>query len=110
MPDPAPQPVSVKLFQSVFWFISCLPSLGHFKDHAADDYVGRTSPLLGTTFAFWVCAVALIVLVLMASGALLQQFAWRGMDTAVDVAALFLVVLYIAGFWMFWNREGDYPN
>jgi len=36
--------------------------------------------------------------------------AWRGGDTALSVTLFFAAVLYVAGFWMFANREEDYPN
>lgn len=110
MPDPAPQRFATKLFQSIFWFISCLPSFQHIPKHTADDYVGRTSPLLATTAAFWIAAIALIVVWGIANGMFMTNMAWRGIENAVDVGALFVLVLYIAGFYQFFNRETDYPN
>lgn len=97
-----------KLLQSIFWPISCLPSFGHIPKHSDDDYVGRTSPLLGTAFAFWICAAAVLALWLISNGTI--DIRWRGTETGLGVLTLFLVVLYIAGFWLFANREDDYPN
>lgn len=102
------QPVN-KWVQSFFWPISVLPSFQHIPKHSADDYVGRTSPLLGTAFAFWVAAIGTIVLLLISNG-VISGWYWRGIETAISVAILFTLVLYIAGFWMFANREEDYPN
>lgn len=105
-----PQRQPNKWLQSVFWFISCLPSFQHIPKHAADDYVGRTSPLLGTALAFWIGAIAAIALALIANDVIPGDISWRSMDTVQSVVWLFLGVIYIAGFWMFANREDDYPN
>lgn len=102
------QPVN-KWVQSVFWPVSVLPSFQHIPKHSTGDYVGRTSPLLGTAFAFWIAAIGAIVLTLIANG-VLAQWSWRGVETALQVVLLFVIVLYIAGFWMFLNREEEYPN
>jgi hypothetical protein len=104
----AAQPVN-KWVQSIFWFISALPSFGHIPKHSTGDYVGRTSPILGTAFAFWIALIGTFVLWLIANGTL-AQWSWRGVDTALGVAVLFTGVLYIAGFWMFFSREEQYPN
>ncbi len=104
----AGQPVN-KWVQSVFWPISVLPSFQHIPKHSTGDYVGRTSPLLGTAFAFWIVAIGTIVLWLIANG-VLADLAWRGIETALSVAIVFVVVLYVAGFWMFASREEEYPN
>ncbi len=104
----AGQPVN-KWIQSIFWPISVLPSFGHIPKHSTGDYVGRTSPLLGTAFAFWIVAIATVVIALIANG-VIGGMAWRGIDTAFNVALLFTGVLYIAGFWMFASREDVYPN
>lgn len=105
----AGQPVN-KWVQSIFWFISALPSFAHIPKHTADDYVGRTSPLLGTVFAFWIVGIATFVLWLIANGTL-EQWSWgSSVQTALSVALVFTVVLYIAGFWQFLTREEQYPN
>lgn len=99
-----------KLLQSIFWPISCLPSFGHIPKHSADDYVGRTSPLLGTAFAFWIFGASTLALWLASNGIIFGRLTWRGADTALGVLTLFVLVLYVAGFWQFANREDDYPN
>ena len=102
------QPVN-KWVQAIFWPISCLPSFQHIPKHSADDYVGRTSPLLGTAFAFWIAAIGAVVLELIVNG-VLAQWSWRGVEGTLSVVLFFIAVLYVAGFWMFANREDDYPN
>lgn len=102
------QPVN-KWIQAIFWPISVLPSFQHIPNHTTGDYVGRTSPLLGTAFAFWIVAIGAVVIALIANG-VLSDLAWRGIDTALSVVIFFVAVLYVAGFWMFANREEDYPN
>ena len=99
-----------KWFQTIFWPISCLPSFGHIPKHSADDYVGRTSPLLATAFAFWICAIVVVVLLLITNGIALGDLNWRGAPTILGVLELFLLVIYASGFYMFANREDDYPN
>ena len=98
-----------KWIQSIFWFISVLPSFQHIPNHSADDYVGRTSPLLATTFGFWIALAATLVLMLISNGTL-AQFSWRGIGTALTVGEVFVGVLYVAGFWQFFSREEVYPN
>ena len=104
----AGKPVN-KWVQALFWPISVLPSFGNMGKHSADDYVGRTSPILGTAFAFWIGAIAAIGLWLAASG-MIPHVSWRGIGTAESVVTVFLVVIYAAGFWLFANREEDYPD
>jgi hypothetical protein len=64
----AGQPVN-KWIQSIFWFISALPSFGHIPQHSTGDYVGRTSPILGTAFAFWIVLLGTIAMWLTSSPA-----------------------------------------
>jgi hypothetical protein len=104
----AAQPVN-KWVQSIFWFISALPSFQHIPQHSTGDYVGRTSPILGTAFAFWIVAIGTIVMALIANG-VISGMAWRNIETALGVGYFVTGVLYIAGFWMFFSREEQYPN
>lgn len=104
----AGQPVN-KWIQSIFWPISVLPSFGHIPKHSADDYVGRTSPLLGTCFAFWIVAIGTIVLYLIQTG-VLSQWSFERIETVFMVAAGFTALLYVVGFFQFFTREEQYPN
>lgn len=123
----AEQPVQTpvpKIIQCIFWPIALWPSFGHMKNHAADDYVGRTSPLMGTAIGFWVCAVALLLLwVTTKTGILVTvdagsagaesgnaTFISRATTVGTGVLMFFLPLLYIIGFWMFSSREDKYPN
>ncbi len=98
-----------KWIQSIFWPISVLPSFQHIPNHPTGDYVGRTSPLLGTAFAFWIVAIGAIVVALIANG-YIPGWSWRGVDVAQTVSAIFAGVLYVVGFWQFASREDIYPN
>jgi hypothetical protein len=105
----AGKPVN-KWIQSIFWFISALPSFQHIPQHATGDYVGRTSSLLGTLFGVWIVLIGTIVLWLIANGTLAQWSWGDSVATVLNVAIVFTVVLYIAGFWQFFSREEEYPN
>jgi hypothetical protein len=98
-----------KWIQSIFWPISVLPSFQHIPNHPTGDYVGRTSPLLGTAFAFWIVAIATIVVALIANGTLPGWY-WSGVGVAQTVTVFFLAILYVVGFWLFFSREEIYPN
>ena len=52
----------VRFINAAAWPLTIWTSLSHFDDHPADDYVERTSPIVATAVAFWLCFVALIVL------------------------------------------------
>lgn len=101
------QPVN-KWIQAIFWPLSVLPSFQHIPKHSADDYVGRTSPLLATALAFWIVAIATIIMALILNGVL--DWNVSGIDEGFGVAVVFTIVIYIAGFWMFASREDVYPN
>src|SRR5690349_12899898 len=107
MADPAPQPFSVKLFQSIFWFISCLRSFQDMHMHPADHYVARTRPLLGPAFAFWIALLAVIAVWLLGNG-VLPNLVGHGIENFSDVGYLLVLVLYITGFYQFFIRETDY--
>jgi hypothetical protein len=104
----AGKPVN-KWIQSIFWPISVLPSFQHIPNHPTGDYVGRTSPLLATTFGFWILAAGAVFVTLIANG-VLPDLAWRGLDVAKTVTYFFLAALYVIGFWLFFSREEIYPN
>jgi hypothetical protein len=104
----------VRFINAAAWPLTIWTSLSHLDDHPADDYVERTSPIVATAVAFWLCFIALIVLAnpaVMAVGGLaddgseLVTFVRR---TAPSSASLIVTpVLYAIGFWMFTARRGD---
>jgi hypothetical protein len=109
-----------KLVQSIFWPISVWPSFTHVEEHPADDYVEQTTPIIGTAIGFWACVGGLLILwllnlpqlnnVVVEGVSLRTSLSSRAGDTAFQVLLFFLPVLYVAGFWMFAQREEEYPN
>ena len=110
-----------RLIQAIFWPISVWPSFTHMEEHPADDYVERTTPILSTALGFWICAGAVfaiwladqtgILVRIEAAGVSSTGYAFpRTWDSAFGVLSMFLLVLYVTGFWMFASREDDYPN
>ena len=51
----------VRFLNAAAWPLTIWTSLSHLDDHPADDYVERTSPIVATAVAFWLCFIALIV-------------------------------------------------
>ena len=108
-----------KLVQSVFWPISVWPSFTHVEEHPADDYVEQTTPILGTAVGFWACMIGLIAIWVLnlpiltnleIEGVQMIARMTHSAGAVEQVLVLFLLVLYATGFWMFYNREGKYPN
>ena len=110
-----------RLIQSIFWPVSVWPSFSHMEQHAADDYVERTTPILSTALGFWICAGGVFAIWLADQTGILVsgdvggahqsgRVFPHGWDTAFGMLSVFLVLLYVIGFWMFASREDDYPN
>lgn len=105
----------LRFLSALLWPLTIWSSLTHFDEHSADDYVERTSPIVATAIAFWVCAGALVALSWIATGRALTLSsgsetwaarttpAWTG--TIVDVLWLFVPVVYAIGFWLFTARD-----
>ena len=112
-----PKPVAGFL-QSVFWPIAVWPSFGRIAEHSNDDYVERTTPIIGTAIGFWACVAGLLLAQLATTSRAIQVDgivfnslrSWAGADTIFAVLFFFLPLLYVAGFWMFGEREQKYPN
>jgi hypothetical protein len=109
----------VRFINAAAWPLTIWTSLSHLDDHPADDYVERTSPIVATAVAFWLCFVALIVLAnpaVMAVGGLaddgseLVTFVRRTPGAIVDVLWIVTPVLYAVGFWMFTSRDEAFPR
>jgi hypothetical protein len=109
----------LRFLNAAAWPLTIWTSLSHLGEHPADDYVERTSPIVATAVAFWVCFVALIVLAnpaVMAVGGLaddgseLVTFVRRTPGAIVDVLWLMTPVLYVVGFWMFTSRDEAFPR
>ncbi len=97
-----------------FWPLTIWLSLSRLGDHAADDYVERTSPIVATAIAFWIGAIALTVLatpvVTAVGGAVddvevLVAHVRRVPGAVVGVLWFFVPLIYIAGFWLYTARD-----
>ena len=109
----------VRFLNAAAWPLTIWTSLSHLEDHSADDYVERTSPIVASAVAFWLCFVALIVLanpVITAvggsvdDGSALVTFVRRTPGAIVGVLWLVTPVLYVAGLWMFTARDEAFPR
>lgn len=109
----------VRFLNAAAWPLTIWTSLSHLDDHAADDYVERTSPIVATAVAFWLCFIALLVLAnpaVTAIGAMLEDgerlvtFVRRTPGAIVDVLWLVTPLLYVVGFWMFTSRDEAFPR
>lgn len=109
----------VRFLNAAAWPLTIWTSLTRLDDHPADDYVERTSPIVATAIAFWLCFIALIVLAnpaVTAIGALVDDgeqivtFVRRTPGAIVDVLWLVTPLLYVVGFWMFTSRDEAFPR
>ena len=109
----------VRFINAAAWPLTIWTSLSHLEDHPADDYVERTSPIVATAVAFWLCFIALIVLAnpaVMAVGGLADDgsemvtFVRRTPGAIVDVLWFVTPILYAIGFWMFTSRDEAFPR
>lgn len=106
----------VRFLNAAAWPLTIWSSLTHFEDHAADDYVERTSPIVATAIAFWVCAAALLAVVLLSGGFNVLaddgvvSLAPRWAGTISGVLWFFLPALYVVGLWLFTARDEAYPR
>jgi uncharacterized membrane protein len=113
------QAAPVRFLTAALWPVSIWTSLTHLEEHPADDYVERTSPIVATAIAFWLCVVAVLLFatpsVHMVTAALdsgEQTAAWvsRAPGVVADVLWFFLPVLYVIGFWLFTTRDAAFPR
>lgn len=109
----------VRFLNAAAWPLTVWPSLSQFEKHAADDYVERTSPIVATAIAFWVCAAVLLVVAFL-SGALnvlpgddagaAYAMAPRWVSAVSGVLWFFLPVIYVIGLWLYTARDEAYPS
>lgn len=114
------QAAPLRFFNAAAWPLTIWASLTHFGDHPADDYVERTSPIVATAVAFWICLVALVVFANPAVVSIGGGFAdeaesammlvRRAPGAVVDVLWFFTPALYVLGFWLFTSREEAFPR
>lgn len=108
----------LRFLSAALWPLTIWSSLTKLEDHPADDYVERTSPIVASAVAFWVCLIALIVLAnptAVAVGGLLEDgseavmMVRRSAGSIVGVLQVFTPVIYVFGFWLFTARDEAYP-
>lgn len=110
----------LRFLNAAAWPLTIWTSLTHLEEHSADDYVERTSPIVATAIAFWVCLAALLVLANPAvtaigglwddGGEAVTTFVRRTPGAIVDVLWLITPVLYVIGFWLFTARDEAFPR
>jgi hypothetical protein len=110
------QATPLRLFSAVFWPLSIWTSLSHLNDHAADDYVERTSPIVATAVAFWICAALAVAVQLWSTGVLVlgdeggEMIRRTRNSGMMGVLWFFLPVIYLIGFWLFTTRDEAFPR
>lgn len=108
----------VRFLNAAAWPLTIWTSLTHLEEHPADDYVERTSPIVATAIAFWICLAALVVFANpalssiggSAAGESAVAFIRRAPGAVVDVLWFFTPLLYVVGFWMFTARDEAFPR
>lgn len=108
----------VRFLNAALWPLSIWTSLTHFGEHPADDYVERTSPIVATALAFWLCVAALVVfatpsvhtLVANIGGEDAVAVVRRTPGAVVDVLWFFTPLLYLIGLWLFTARDEAFPR
>lgn len=109
----------VRFLSAAAWPLTIWSSFSHFEDHATDDYVERTSPIVATAVAFWICAAVLAGVVLVSGGfnviagdgdggMALVAPRWAG--SVAGVLWFFLPVIYAIGFWLYTARDEAFPR
>ena len=109
----------VRFLNAAAWPLTIWTSLTHLGEHPADDYVERTSPIVATAIAFWLCLVALVVVAnpsvttvggVLDGSAEVLALVRRTPRTLVDVLMFMTPVLYVVGFWLFTARDEAFPR
>ncbi|HYD88859.1 MAG TPA: hypothetical protein VEA80_15400 [Vitreimonas sp.] len=106
----------LRFLNAAAWPLTIWPSLTRLEDHAADDYVERTSPIVATAIAFWACVAALLLVAYL--GGAVSVFGeadsvavvprWAG-DVS-GVLWFFLPVIYVIGLWLYTARDEAFPR
>jgi hypothetical protein len=107
------QSATFRFLSAAAWPLTVWTSLGRFNDHAADDYVERTFPIVASAVAFWLGAVALGIFAQPVVTHIITEVAGEEFNgvirhtpsSIVGVLWLFVPVIYLVGFWLFSSRE-----
>lgn len=111
---------SLRFANALLWPLTIWASLTHLEEHPADDYVERTSPIVASAIAFWICALGVVALMVLGQGHVRTaevdgvMFGVRvfndGLQAVLNVLVVFLPVIYAIGFWQFATRDERYPR
>ena len=113
------QAAPMRFLNAALWPLAIWTTLSHFEDHAADDYVERTSPIVASAVGFWICLIALVIFANPAvtgvgggsnGEANVFEYVRRVPTVVVDVLMLFTPVLYLIGLWLFTARDEAFPR
>lgn len=109
------QATPLRLLNAMFWPITIWASLKNLDDHPADDYVERTSPIVATAIAFWVCVLAAFAMQAWSSGVVVvaesgEMFRRARESEMTGVMWFFLPVIYLVGFWLYTLRDEAFPR
>ncbi len=109
----------LRFINAAAWPLTIWTSLSQLEQHPADDYVERTSPIVATAIAFWLCLIALIVFANPAvtaiggsieGGESVVTFIRRTPGSIVGVLWFITPALYIIGLWLFASRDEAFPR
>jgi hypothetical protein len=109
----------IRFLSAVAWPLTIWTTLSHFDDHAADDYVERTSPIVASAVGFWICLIALVIfanpaVVAVGGGSIgeadMFEYVRRVPTGVIDVLMFFTPVLYLIGLWLFAARDEAFPH
>jgi hypothetical protein len=105
----------LRLLNAVLWPLTIWTSLSHLDDHPADDYVERTSPIVASAVAFWICVAAAIAIQIWTNGVVIvgdtgETFRRVRDSDMSGVMWFFLPVIYLIGFWLFTARDEAFPR
>lgn len=113
------QATPMRYLNAALWPLTVWPSLLRFEDHAADDYVERTFPIVATAVAFWVC-IGLLVFTLMQGGMLnvslanelgvASRYTPGWVSSVSGVLWFFLPAIYVIGLWLYAARSEHYSR
>jgi hypothetical protein len=113
------QAAPMRFLNAALWPLAIWTTLSKFEDHAADDYVERTSPIVASAVGFWICLIALVIfanpaVVAVGGGsngeADVFELVRRVPTGVIEVLMFFTPVLYLIGLWLFTSRDEAFPR
>lgn len=114
------QAAPVRFLNAALWPLTIWASLTHFEEHAADDYVERTSPIVATAVAFWICVGLLIAVTVINGGSMVTfgdeadavaaRLTPRWAEVSQGVLWFFTPAVYLVGLWLYAARDEAYPR